>query len=142
MAAKTLAYDFDLFDNSINRKSTTAPAIPAPVRPHAVPHKPRTRSQLKAEARYSRRQAVKIAFISFLLLALLGSSVYCRAVVMELEAEKAAITTTIKEAESENVRLRSAVDSIYSIDNISSYAEEKLGMIKKDGYQINYFEVD
>lgn len=142
MATNNLAFDFDLFDNTINRKSAAAPQVEAPVKPHAVPKKPRTRSELKDEARYTRRQAVKIVLVSLLLLLFLGSSVYCRAMILDLETQKESIEVTIKEAESENVRLRSAVDSMYSIDNISAYAEEKLGMIKKDGYQVNYFEVD
>lgn len=142
MATNNLAYDFDLFDNSVNRKSAAAPKVDAPVKPHAVPKKPRSRADLKSEAQYTRRQAVKIALVSLLLLVFLGSSVYCRAVVMDLDAKKQEIQTTIKEAQSENVRLRSAVDSMYSIDNISAYAEKNLGMIKKDGYQINYYEVN
>lgn len=142
MATDNLAFDFDLFDNSINRKGSTAPAINVPVKPHVVPRKTRSRKSLKDEAQYTRRQAFKIVLISFLLLAFLGTSVYCRAVVMDLDAKKQEIETTISEAESENVRLRSTVDSMYSIANISAYAEEHLGMIKKDGYQINYYEVD
>lgn len=142
MATDNLAFDLDLFDNTINRKSSSAPKVDAPVKPHAVPKKPRTRSELKKEARYSRRESFKIILVSLLLLAVLGSSVYCRAVVMDLESEKEEISTTIKEVRSENVRLRSTVESMFSIDNISDYAENTLGMLKKDSYQINYFEVN
>ncbi|MBQ8782188.1 MAG: hypothetical protein IJZ57_00240 [Clostridia bacterium] len=142
MATNNLAYDFDLFDNTINRKSSAAPKVDAPVKPHVVPKKPRSRRDLKEEAKYSRRQAVKIALVSLLLLVFLGSSVYCRAVVMDLDAQKQELETVMQEAESENVRLRSTVDSMYSIVNISAYAEKNLGMIKKDGYQINYYEVN
>ena len=60
---------------------------------------------------------------------------------MDLDSQKQEIQVQIKEAESENVRLRSTVDSMYSIVNISAYAQKNLGMIKKDGYQINYYEV-
>ncbi len=142
MASNSLAYDFDLFDNTINRKSAAAPKVEAPVKPHVVPRKPRSRKSLKEEAKYSRRQAVKIALVSLLLLTFLGTSVYCRAVVMDLDAQKQDLETVMQEAQSENVRLRSTVDSMYSIVNISAYAEKNLGMIKKDGYQINYYEVN
>ncbi|MBQ8228470.1 MAG: hypothetical protein IJZ88_05590 [Clostridia bacterium] len=141
MATNNLAYDFDLFDNTKNRKSSAAPKTDAPVKPQAVPKKSRTRSELKKEAGYTRKEAFKIVFVSLLLLAFLGSSVYCRAMVMDLDSQKQEIQVQIKEAESENVRLRSTVDSMYSIVNISAYAEKNLGMIKKDGYQINYYEV-
>ena len=43
MATNNLAYDFDLFDNTINRKSAAAPKVDAPVKPHVVPKKPRSR---------------------------------------------------------------------------------------------------
>ncbi len=142
MAGNNLAFDFDLFDNTVNRKSSAAPEIKQPTRPKEVPQKSRTRKELKAEARYTRRQAIKIIAVSLLLLLFLGSSVYLRAVISDLEYQKDSISVTMKEAKSENVRLRSEVEAIFSIDNISAYAEEKLGMIKKDGYQVTYFEVE
>ncbi len=141
MATDNLAFDLELFDNNA-RKSSAAPKREAPARPRALPEKPRTRTQLKKEARYSRREAFKIILVSLMLFLILGSSVFCRAVVMDLESEKEALQTTISEARSENVRLRSTVESMYSIDNISAYAEGTLGMLKKDSYQINYFEID
>ena len=59
----------------------------------------------------------------------------------EVEEQTKALTTECNELESENIRLKSQVESMYSIGNISSYAEDKLGMIKKDSYQVNYFSV-
>ncbi len=142
MATNNLAYDFDLFDNTKNRKSSEAPKTEAPVKPHVVPKKPRSSKALKEEARYTHFQAFKIVVISLFLLVVLGSSVYCRAVIMDLDVQAQELQVQIDEAQSENVRLRSTVESMYSIVNISAYAEKNLGMIKKDGYQVNYYEVD
>ncbi len=142
MANNNLAFDFDLdlFDKSVNK--TAAPKIDKPVKPHEVPRRARTQSELKKEASYTRFQAFKIVVVSMLFLAILGSAVYCRAVCMSLDVKMQNIQVQIDEAQSENVRLRSTVDSMYSIVNISAYAEKNLGMIKKDGYQINYYEID
>ncbi len=142
MATNNLAFDFDLFDNSINGKSSAAPKIEKPARPREVNTKSRSRDELKNEAKYTRLEALKIVIVSMLFLVLLGSAVYMNAMVSDLEFEKERIEVDMKEAKSENVRLRSEVESIFSIDNISSYAEDNLGMIKKDGYQVTYFEVE
>lgn len=142
MATNNLAYDFDLFDNTKNRKSAAAPKVDAPAKPHVVPRKPRSEKSLKAEAGYTRLEAIKIVVASVLLLLILGSSVYCRAMIMDLDVQTQEIQVQIDEARAENVRLRSTVESMYSIVNVSAYAEKNLGMVKKDGYQINYYEVD
>lgn len=144
MATKNdmLAYDFDLFDKSINTRSSAAPQVAKPERPKPVPNKPRSRAELRNEARESRRSAFKILFISAVLLLLLGSNIYGNVVILELEAEKETLSQNYSEAQSENVRLESLVSSTYSINNISAYAEEKLGMIKKDNYQTLYFSVE
>lgn len=136
------AYDFDLFDNTKNRKpSSAAEETAVPVKPHVVKAKPRTKKELKKEARYSSRISLKVMCLSVVLLLLAGSLIYCRVVLDELETKANELQTRYSEAQSENIRLESAVDSMYSINNISSYAEEKLGMIKKDSYQVSYYSV-
>lgn len=142
MADISTAYDFDLFDNSKNRMGTAAPEIKKPKKPEIVREKPRTKKELKAEAQAARLYAVKILAVSVTLLVLLGSLIYGRVQIMEITAETEDLQNQLREAQSENVRLESEVKSMYSIGNISAYAEENLGMIKKDCYQVNYFSVD
>ena len=55
----------------------------------------------------------------------------------ELADQKAALQT----AQSENVRLQMKFNSIMSIDNIDEYAQTKLGMVKRENYQIRYFDL-
>ena len=138
-----MEYDFDLFDTSLNTRSSAAPKIKTQpqVQPHIVQNKPRSRSELRREAKYTRLRALKVLAISAILLILAGSLIYSRVVLFEIGEETKALTTECGELESENIRLKSQVDSMYSIGNISSYAEDKLGMIKKDSYQVNYFSV-
>ena len=136
-------YDFDLFDTSLNSRSSAAPKIKTQpqIQPHLVKSKPRSRSELRREAKYSRLRALKVLAVSAILLILAGSLIYSRVVLFEIEEQTKALNTQCSELESENIRLKSQVDSMYSIGNISSYAEDKLGMIKKDSYQVNYFSI-
>ena len=65
------AYDFDLFDNTKNRKpSSAAEEAAVPVKPHVVKAKPRTKKELKKEARYSSRISLKVMCLSAVLLLL------------------------------------------------------------------------
>lgn len=143
MAANiSTAYDFDLFDNTKNRMGTAAPEIKRVPKPKLVETPPRSKKELQREARLSRLYAFRILTISAVLLVLLGSLIYGRVMIMEISAEADKLNTEYNEAVSENVRLQNEVKSMYSIENISEYAENELGMINKDEYQVNYFSID
>lgn len=143
MAGKSMseAYDFDLFDTS-KRNSSAAPVIEKPAKPRLVPTKPRTGKELDREAKIARINAVKIIAVTMVMVVLLGSLILCRVKITEYTYKAEHLQAQIDEAKSENVRLNNEVKSMYSIGNIAAYAEEKLGMIKRDSYQVNYFSVD
>ena len=122
--------------------STAAPEIKRPAKPRLVKEPVRSKKQLKEEAKAARLYAVKVLSVSAVLLVLLGSLILGRVQIMEISSQADKLRVQYNEAISENVRLESEVKSMYSIDNISAYAEDELGMIKKDGYQVNYFSVD
>lgn len=134
-------YDFDRFSGK-GAAGSAAPKISRPAKPKLVKEKVRSEKELKKEAKISRIYTLRILVASLILLLLVGSLIYGRVQIMEISAEAEKLQTEYKEAQSENVRLESEVKSMYSIGNISSYAEDKLGMIKKDTYQVNYFSVD
>lgn len=138
------AYRFDLFESSPKGQydGTAAPKIKQPVKPHLVPKKPRSKSAIRREEKAARVYTVKILVVSVVMILLIGSLIFGRVKIMEINAETEKLNAMYKEAQSENVRLESEVKSMYSINNISSYAEDKLGMIKKDSYQVNYFSID
>ena len=138
-----MEYDFDLFDRSLDTTGSAAPKIKTQpkVEPYIVKSNPRSRSELRREAKHTRLRALKVLAVSAILLVLAGSLIYSRVMLFEVEEQTKALTTECNELESENIRLKSQVESMYSIGNISSYAEDKLGMIKKDSYQVNYFSV-
>lgn len=135
------AYDFDLFDTGKSRMSTAAPKIKTPAKPRLVKETPRSQRELIKEARTARAYALKILAVCAVMLVLVGSLIFGRVQIMEISAQADELQIQYKEAQSENVRLQSEVKSMYSITNISAYAEEKLGMIKKDCCQVNYFSV-
>lgn len=139
------AYSFDLFERKFDSTGTSAPKIknkPAPAKPKLVPSKPRSRRDIKKEEKTARIYAVKALLVSLVMVLLIGSLIFGRVRIMEISAETDAVRTQLKEAQSENIRLDSEVKAMYSISNVSAYAEEKLGMIKKDCYQVNYFSID
>lgn len=142
MAANAMAFDFDMFDNTKNRMGTAAPKINRPAKPTIVREPARSKKQLKAEARAARLYAAKVLTVSAVLLVLLGTLIFGRVKIMEISSQAEKLQIQYNEAISENVRLESEVKSMYSIGNISAYAEDELGMIKKDCYQVNYFSVD
>lgn len=138
------AYRFDLFESTPKGQfdGTAAPKIKQPVKPHLVPQKPRSKSAVKREEKAARVYTVKILVVSVVMLFFVCMLIFGRVKIMEINAETEALRAQYKESQSENVRLESEVKAMYSINNISSYAEDKLGMIKKDSYQVNYFSVD
>ncbi len=125
---------------------TAAPKLepaPQPVRkPKVVPNRPRSKESLKKEAKRGVVMTVKVLCVSMVLLSLLGLYIYSKVVLENYNSDMAALTAEYKEAVSENVRLTSEVSSKFSVGNIAAYAEDQLGMIKKNDYQINYFRVD
>ncbi len=136
------AFDFDLFVNNKNSMSTSAPKVSRPAKPKLVREPARSGRQLKSEARAARVYTLKVLTVSAVLLVLLGTLILGRVKIMEISAQAEKLRTQYNEAVSENVRLESEVKSLYSIGNISAYAEDELGMIKKDCYQVTYFSVD
>ena len=79
-----------------------------------------------------------IIFVSLLAAALLGSVIYSldkRNTVYNKVSEK------LDEAEAENVRLQSELDSKMSAKNIEEYAENVLKMQKIDSTQIKYIKI-
>lgn len=136
------AYDFDLFDNTKNRIGSAAPEIKKVAKPRLVKAPVRSQKELQREAKAARLFTAKVLAVSAVLLVLLGSLIYGRVMIMEVSSQADKLQVEYNEAISENVRLQSEVKAMYSIENISAYAEDELGMIKKDGYQVNYFSVD
>ena len=57
------------------------------------------------------------------------------------QSELADERTALKTAQSENVRLQMQFNSLMSMDKIEEYAQTKLGMVKRESYQVRYFDM-
>ncbi len=144
MAANT-SYSFGDFrfeDYLRDAESSAAPKIKKVPAPQLVPERKRSKREIEREAKLSRVFAFRILTLSAVLLVFLGMLIYGRVQIMNVASEVDKLQTQYIEAQSENVRLESEVKEMYSVNNIVTYAEEELGMVKKDNYQINYFSVD
>lgn len=140
------AYDFSLFESS-----SAAPAVPqqsprrapkAPPRPVVVPERRKSREERRAEAVAHRRKVVKVFVISMMLFSMLFSSIYVRVQLSELSAETNVKQKELSTLKSEHTRLKMQFDALVSLDKVELYAKTKLGMVKRERYQITYLDID
>ena len=106
----------------------------------------RRRSEQQPEIEVRRNEArsgsiIRIVFISLLAAALLGSVIYSLDKRNTMYNKVSAMNEKLDEAEAENVRLQSELDSKMSAKNIEEYAENVLGMEKIDSTQIEYIKI-
>ena len=149
-AVKSFNYNFDINDYSqLMGSSYTGTAAPKkapskqkPAKPHIVKERPKTKEELKTSAKLSALSTLKVFAGAAVILVLLGMIIFGRVMVVEYASKAEALSQRYEEALSENVRLTSEVAAMYSKGNISDYAENELGMIKKDDYQPIYFSVE
>ncbi len=129
------AYDLSLY-NMPALKSTPAPEREI-VRPA---QKPKTAAQIRKASIASALRAIKLFFVSAVLLVLFGSVLLSKISLVRLEQEATAIEQKISEAQSENTRLVMQLNSAVSLEKVDAYAVSVLGMNKLERYQIHYFE--
>ena len=96
--------------------------------------------QIRKETMASALRAVKLFFVSAVLLVLFGSVLFSKISLVRLEKEASLLQQSISEAQSENTRLVMQLNSAVSIEKVDAYAVSVLGMHKLERYQIHYFE--
>ena len=57
------------------------------------------------------------------------------------QSELSLKTQELELAQSENVRLQMHFNSMMSMDKIEEYAQSQLGMVKRENYQVSYFDI-
>ena len=130
--------------NRINANGSAAPkrrptpgTHPAP-RPRVVK---KTKAQLRAESRRSRAKAIKIMCICALLFSIVAFQIYGQVRVDELDRELKSVNSDINVLDSENTRLNMQLDAIISLDKVDRYAQDVLGMVKVENYQVSYVDI-
>lgn len=147
-------YSFD-FDMSIFEDPyTTSPKKIEPATSPVKKSRPQPQRQLRvleetpevsrARNEYNERQGllstVKIMAVALLAVLIIGSLVYQRVTVNDLERKIEQVQSDLQIAESENVRLTLMREALKTPVIVSEYAEEN-GMIQRDSYKINYFDL-
>ena len=134
------AYDLTLFEPARKREPVSAPKRPRLVKTSGPARK--SREQLAAERKAARFKIIEFAVIAALCAAFIAPNIFSRIKVNELNGKIAAMTTQLNEVKSENTRLDMELKAKISLDNVQNYAENVLGMDKRDRYQIYYFNLE
>lgn len=141
------AYDFSLFENYYG---TAAPELIPEYQPDEPVHQPKKENNKKHSHGVSNAE-LKATYVSFFksirviacvafVFAVVCVAMYLNVTLDETAKNIASVENNIQIAQSENVRLESALDGLVSIDKVKDYAENNLGMVKLENYKITYFE--
>lgn len=101
----------------------------------------KSRAQIRAEERRSTAKAIKLVSVFSILFALVAFHIYCQVQVDDLNRELSKVNSQIEIVESENTRLNMELDSIISLDKVDDYAQNVLGMVKVENYQVSYIDL-
>ena len=133
----TSAYDFNRFDPARKREQPQSRPTPRVVQP-----KRRTREEIRAAQAASYRRAVKVICCLLVVVSVIAVNISFRVTLNELNYDIAAATKSLSEAQSEATRLNVQLTAKISVANVRDYAENVLGMVKRDRYQVVYLNLD
>ncbi|MBQ8575974.1 MAG: hypothetical protein IJ447_08015 [Clostridia bacterium] len=142
MANENFALDLDLFDV---QKSGYVPQQETPKikiqKPKLLEPKPVSRAEVESETRESRKMAVRACTFALVALLMIGSLIFCRVEYTNYQLDLNSAQSELSIAQSENIALQMKYNSMMSIDKVEEYAQSKLGMVKRESYQISYFDI-
>lgn len=144
------AYDFSLFEPQVieQPKKNTKPATTT--KPKAQPKRKnvvdKTNGMNQTVSRQSQSVVVNKAVKQLLACFVVGCLCFLGLLVMEskssaLDKQISSIESKIDIQEGEAVRLNAELSSKISSDKIENYAENVLGMVKAESYQISYIDL-
>ncbi len=152
----TEAYDFSLFEPQVieepkkqNKTNGQPKRNAAPVRKPAS--KKTNVSKVINDIQYEAERDAKSVAIPAVVKKIMCFCVLCVSLMVvllvmqtkndNLTTEIASVQSDIKIAQGENVRLNAELNSMIASDRIEEYAENELGMVKAESYQINYIDL-
>ena len=145
MAYYSGSYAFDLFEPATAAATASSAAPQRREEPRKAPPlrkvPGKTKKQVRTEQRSSFLRSVAVVLFAGIVLSVIGLQLTAFAKKYELKRQIAAAQSALQIAQSENVRLHSELNGITSIDKISRYATEELGMIKAEKYQIECIDL-
>lgn len=134
------AYDLDRFASAAPKKEKQVQQ-PA-VRPTLVKPKRKTQQEIRAEKAQNFQRVIKFLAVAAICVGFIGSNIYYRLEINELNGAIVRLDKELNEKKSENTRLNMALNSKISLENVKDYAENVLGMVKRERYQIVYFDLE
>lgn len=131
------------YNQSTAHKIEPLPPFEAQKKPQMelVRRKKKSLAEAKREMRVGARQTAKILVIALCLLSMFAALLYSRLRADELTREIDAANAQLQVEQGENVRLNMQLDSMISLEKVESYARDELGMVKMEGYQIEYIDL-
>lgn len=136
---ENLAYDFDRFTPAAPKKEQQTAQ---PARPHLVKPQRKTQQEIKAEKRSNLQKIAKLLIVAAICLSFILPNIHYRLEINELNGSIISLDKQLNEKKSENARLNMALNAKISPENVQNYAENVLGMVKRERYQIVYFDLD
>jgi len=142
MAAGNSAYDYILQDNPHNpdnsyNQNSNAVKVPVYEKEPEISTRPNITMKITPPKRGS---AVKILIVAIIALGVLFLVINGRVKTNQLYRQISQQNELLEIAQSENVRMKSELESKMALKNIEEYAENVLGLQKLDISQIKYVE--
>lgn len=136
-----LALDLDLFDVQKNAYVPQETPKKRIQRPKLLETKPVSRMQTAQEARESTKMAIRACAFALTMFLTIGAIIVCHVQLTNLQIDLTAKQNELSVVESENVSLKMKYNSMMSMDKIEEYAQSELGMVKRESYQVEYFDI-
>lgn len=140
MNNRNTAYDFSRFEPQ------QVPQRPGndsnyPPKPVLLPKKKKSRQEAKAESRAVAVKTLRVLSATIAIMLFVGTYIFGTLKLDEINHNIAEVQSQIKVADSENTRLKMQLNSLASLDKVEDYAINKLGMVKQEGYQVEYIDL-
>lgn len=98
----------------------------------------KTRKQLKAETKRANLRAIKAISVAGVLLCFIGVIIFSRVQLDEVSRNINKKQSELSVLQSNNTSLEMQLNSMVSLDKVEDYAKNQLGMVKQEGYQVEY----
>ena len=139
------AFDYNRLNARANANSTAPKIVQLPLGTPQQQAKPKvvrkTRKQLKAETRRANLRALKALGVATILLCFIGVIIYSRVKLDEVSRNINDTQKKLAVLESDNTALEMKLNSMVSLDKVEEYAQNELGMVKQEGYQVEYVDL-
>ena len=136
-----LALDLDLFDVQKNAYIPQETPKKRIQKPKLLETKPVSRMQTAQEARESTKMAIRACAFALTMFLTSGAIIVCHVQLTNLQIDLTKKQNELSVVESENISLKMKYNSMMSMDKIEEYAQSELGMVKRESYQVEYFDI-